>query len=136
MPLLRLPILGWGELRQQKHNGSQQTFRTVVEESILAVLCSVAVRVDDSLGEDLGVFLCARSGSEVLRMHARNIHVVIHQRQEIEAVRAGWVAQVDDGYLVAVIPGGDGTVVARQVSLGVQRQIAHTAGAGILQICV
>ena len=132
MPLLRLPILGWGELRQQKHNGSQQTFRTIVEESILAVLCSVAVRVDNGLGEDLGVFLCARSGSEVLRMLARNIHVVIHQRQEIEAVRAGWVAQVNDGYLVAVIPGGNGSIVACQIPLGIQRQIAHAAGAGIL----
>ena len=86
MPLLRLPILGWCELRQQKHNGSQQTFRTVIEEGILTVLCSVAVRVDNGLGKDLGVFLCARSGSEVLRMLACNIHVVIHQRQEIEAV--------------------------------------------------
>ena len=132
MPLLRLSVLWWCELRQQKHNGSQKSFCTVIEESILTVLCSVAVRVDDGLGEDLGVFLCARSGSEVLRMHARNIHVVIHQRQEIEAVRAGWVAQVDDGYLVAVIPGGDGTVVACQIPLGIQRQIAHAAGAGIL----
>ena len=86
MPLLRLPILGWGELRQQEHNGSQKSLSAVVEESILTVLCSVAVRVDNGLGEDLGVFLCARSGSEVLRMLARNIHVVIHQRQEIEAV--------------------------------------------------
>ena len=86
MPLLRLPILWWCELRQQKHNGSQQTFSAVVEESILTILGSVAVRVDNGLGEDLGVFLCARSGSEVLRMLARNIHVVIHQRQEIEAV--------------------------------------------------
>ena len=136
MPLLRLPILWWCELRQQKHNGSQQTFRTVVEEGILAVLCSVAVRVDDSLGEDLGVFLCARSGSEVLRMLARNIHVVIHQRQEIEAVRAGWVTQVDDGNPVAIVPGGDGAVVARQVPLGIQRQIAHAAGAGVLQVGV
>ena len=136
MPLLRLPILWRGELRQQEHNGSQKSLSAVVEESILTVLCSVAVRVDNGLGKDLGVFLCARSGSEVLRMLARNIHVVIHQRQEIEAVRAGWVAQVDDGDLVAVIPGGDGTVVARQVSLGVQRQIAHAAGAGVLQICV
>ena len=86
MPLLRLPILGWGELRQQKHNGSQQTFSAVVEESILAVLCSVAVRVDDGLGKNLGIFFCACSSGKVLRMHARNIHVVIHQRQEIEAV--------------------------------------------------
>ena len=86
MPLLRLPILGWCELRQQKHNGSQQTFCAVIEEGVLTVLCSVAVRVDNGLGKDLGVFLCARSGSEVLRMLARNIHVVIHQRQEIEAV--------------------------------------------------
>ena len=132
MPLLRLPILWWCELRQQKHNGSQQTFRAVVEEGVLTVLGSVTVRIDDSFGEDLGVFLCARSGSEVLRMLARNIHVVIHQRQEIETVRAGWVAQVDDRYLVAIVSGGDGTVVARQVSLGVQRQIAHTAGAGVL----
>ena len=86
MPLLRLPVLWRCELRQQEHNGSQQTFCTVVEESILTVLCSVAVRVDNGLGKDLGVFLCARSGSEVLRMLACNIHVVIHQRQEIEAV--------------------------------------------------
>ena len=136
MSLLRLPVLWRCELRQQKHNGSQQTFRTVVEESILAVLCSVAVRVDDSLGEDLGVFLCARSGSEILRMLARNIHVVIHQRQEIEAVRAGWVTQVDDGNPVAIVPGGDGAVVARQVPLGIQRQIAHAAGAGVLQVGV
>ena len=42
--------------------------------------------------------------------------------------------QVDDRYLVAIVSGGDGTVVARQVSLGVQRQIAHAAGAGIFQI--
>ena len=132
MPFFRLSILWRCELRQQKHNGSQQTFCTVVEESILTVLCSVAVRVDDGLGEDLGIFFCARTGGKILRMLACNIHVVIHQRQEIEAVRAGWVAQVDDGYLVAVIPGGDGTVVARQVSLGVQRQIAHAAGAGVL----
>ena len=86
MPLFRLSVLWWCELRQQKHNGSQQTFCTVIEEGVLTVLGSVAVRVDNGLGEDLGVFLCARSGSEVLRMLARNIHVVIHQRQEIEAV--------------------------------------------------
>ena len=136
MPLLRLPILGWGELRQQKHNGSQQTFCTVVEESILTVLCSVAVRVDDSLGEDLGVFLCARSGSEVLRMLARNIHVVIHQRQEIEAVRAGWIAQVNDRDLIAVIFRCDAAVVTCEVALGVERQIAHAAGAGVFEIRV
>ena len=86
MPLLRFSVLWRGKLRQQKHDGSQKPLGAVIEESVLAVLCSVAVRVDDSLGEDLGVFLCARSGSEVLRMLARNIHVVIHQRQEIEAV--------------------------------------------------
>ena len=132
MPLFRLSVLWWCELRQQKHNGSQKSLSAVVEESILAVLGSVTVRVDDSFGEDLGVFLCARSGSEVLRMLARNIHVVIHQRQEIEAVRAGWVAQVNDGYFVAVIPGGNGSIVACQIPLGIQRQIAHAAGAGIL----
>ncbi len=136
MPLLRFPVLWWGKLRQQKHDGSQKPLGAVIEESVLAVLGSVTVRVDDGFGEDLGVFFCSCPGTKVVRMLARDVHVMIHQRQKIETVRACGITQVNDGYLVAVIPGGDGSVVSRQVPLGIQRQIAHAAGAGVLQVCV
>ena len=86
MPFFRLSILWRCELRQQEHNGSQKSLSAVVEESILTVLGSVAVRVDDGLGKDLGIFFCARTGGKVLRMLACNIHVVIHQCQEIKTV--------------------------------------------------
>ena len=86
MPFFRLSILWRCELCQQKYNGSQEPLGAVIEEGILAVLGSVAIRVDDGLGKDLGIFFCARTGGKILRMLACNIHVVIHQCQEIEAV--------------------------------------------------
>ena len=78
MPLLRLPILWRGELRQQEHNGSQEPLGAVIEEGILAVLGSVAVRVDDGLGKDLGIFFRLGPRRQVGRICSRQIHVVIH----------------------------------------------------------
>ena len=46
------------------------------------------------------------------------------------------IAQVDDGHIVAVAVLCNRTVISSQVTLAVQRQPAHTGGAGIFQIGV
>jgi len=136
MPFFRLSVLWRHEFRQQQHNGRQQSLGAVIEVGVITVLGGVTVRADNGLGKDLGVFFRPGPRRQIGRICSRQIHVVIHQRQEVEAIRAGWVTQVDDGYPVAIVPGGDGTVVPRQIPLGIQRQIAHAAGAGIFQIGV
>ena len=136
MPLFRLSVLWRHEFRQQQHNGRQQSLGAVIEVGVITVLGGVTIRTDDGLGKDLGVLLRLGPCRQIGRICSRNIHVVIHQRQEVEAVRAGGIPQVDDGNPVAVVPGGDGAVIPRQVSFGVQRQKAHAAGAGVFQIGV
>ena len=136
MPLFRLSVLWRHEFRQQQHNGRQQSLGAVIEVGVITVLGGVTVRADDGLGKDLGVLLRPGPRRQVGRICSRNIHVVIHQRQKVEAVRAGGIPQVDDGYPVAIVPGGDGAVIPRQVSFGVQRQKTHAAGAGVFQIGV
>ena len=136
MPLFRLSVLWRHEFRQQQHNGRQQSLGAVIEVGVITILGGVTVRADNRFGEDLGVLLRPGPRRQVGRICSRQIHVVIHQRQEVEAVRAGRVTQVDDGNPVAVVPGGDGAVIPRQVSFGVQRQKAHAAGAGVFQIGV
>lgn len=52
----------------------------------ITILGGVTVRADDGLGKDLGVLLRLGPRRQVGRICSRQIHVVIHQRQEVEAV--------------------------------------------------
>ena len=63
-----------------------------------------------------------------------NVHVAVDERQQIASVRARRVALINDGNVVAVVLFRNRTVISCEVSLGVERQIAHAAGAGKLQI--
>ena len=86
MPFFRLSVLWRHEFRQQQHNGRQQSLGTVIEVGVITVLGGVTVRADDGLGKDLGIFFRLGPRRQIGRICSRQIHVVIHQRQKIEAV--------------------------------------------------
>jgi len=95
----------------------------------------VPLRADDGLGEDLGVLFGFGAGSEVVRLFSGDVHIAVDERQQIVAVRAGGVTQIDDGdMLVAVIFFGNRAVVAGEITFGIQRQKAHARRAGIFKV--
>ena len=98
-------------------------------------MVGVSLRADDGFGEDLGVLFGFGAGSEVIRLFSGDVHIAVDERQQIVAVRAGGVAQIDDGdMLVAVILFGNRAVVAGEITLGIQSQKAHAGRAGIFKV--
>ena len=122
------------ELRQQKHHGGQQALRRIVEVGVLPVV-SVAVRRHDGLGQYLGVLLRFGTGDKTAGRPCL-IHVVVDEGHEIMAIRARGVTQIHHRNMIAVIFLCHRAVVAGEVTLGIQCQEAHTAGAGIFQVRV
>ena len=95
----------------------------------------VSLRADDGLGEDLGVLFGFGAGSEVVRLFSGDVHITVDERQQVVAVRAGGITQIDDGdMLIAVMLFGDRAVVAGEITLGIQRQKAHARRAGIFKV--
>ena len=107
-------------LRQQKDDSGKQALRRVIKKCVLPVVGCVPLRVDNGLGQDLGVLLRLGAGGQVLLILTADIHVVVDEGQQVVAVRAGGVAQVDDRHLIAVALGGNGPVVAGQIPFGVK----------------
>ena len=133
--LLGVVFIGRQELGQHQDDRGEKPFRRIVEESVLAAVAVIAVRIDDGLGQDFGVFLGLGPGREIVRVTPGNVHIPVDQRQQIVSVRAGGISQVDHGYILIPIEVlGNGAVIAGEVALAVQRQPAHAAGAGVLQI--
>ena len=122
------------ELRQQKHHGGQQALRRIVEVGVLAVV-RVAVWRHDGLGQYLGVLLRFGTGGKIAGRPCL-IHVVVDEGHEIIAIRARGVTQIHHRNMIAIIPRCHRAVVAGEVTLGIQCQEAHTAGAGIFQVGV
>ena len=83
-------------------------------------MVGVSLRADDGLGEDLGVLFGFGAGSEVVRLFSGDVHIAVDERQQVVAVRAGGVAQVDDRHLIAIALGGNGPVIAGQIPFGVK----------------
>ena len=133
--LLRAVLFRQDKFRKQHDDGGQHTLCTLVEECIVAILRG-ALRIDDRFSKDLGVFFCFRLGSEIVGVSFCSVHIVVHERHKIETVRARRIAQVNDRDLIAVIFRCDAAVVTCEVALGVERQIAHAAGAGVFEIRV
>ena len=76
----------------------------------------ITLWADDGLGEDLGILLGAGPGSKVVRLGTGDVHVAVDECQQVIAVRASGISQVDDGdILVAVILPSDGSVVAGKI---------------------
>ena len=122
------------EFRQQEHYGGQQALRRIVEIGVLPVV-SVAVRRHDGLGQYLGVLLRFGTGGKTAGRPCL-IHVVVDEGHEIIAIRARGVTQIHHRNMIAVIFLCHRAVVAGEVTLGIQCQEAHTAGAGIFQVWV
>ena len=123
------------KFRKQHDDGGQHTLCALIEKGVVAILRG-AFRTDDCFGEDLGIVLCFRLGSEIVGVSFCSVHIVVHERHKIETVRACRIAQVNDRDLIAVIFRCDAAVVTCEVALGVERQIAHAAGAGVFEIRV
>ena len=122
------------KLGKEQNGRREQTFCRIVEEGVLSVVGGIALGVDNGLGEDLGVFFRLGSGGKVVRLLSGDVHIAVDQSQQIIAVRAGGVSQVDHRHIVAVVFLRNRAIVSGQVALGVQCQEAHAAGAGIFQI--
>ena len=98
-------------------------------------MVGVSLRADDGLGEDLGVLFGFGAGSEVVRLFSGDVHIAVDEHQQIVAVRAGRITQIDDGdMLIAVILFGNRAVVAGEITFGIQRQKAHAGRAGIFKV--
>ena len=123
---------GRQELGQQEDHGSEEPLRRVVKELVLPVAGVAAVWVDNGFGQDLGVLLRPGPCGQVVGLLSGLVHVAVDQGQEVIAVGAGGIPQVDDGHLVAVAVLGDGPVVSGQVPFGVQGQKAHAGGTSVL----
>ena len=133
-PLLRVFLIRRQKLRKQQDRGRQQALRRIVEEGVLPVV-RVSLWADDGLGEDLGVLFGFGAGSEVVRLFSGDVHIAVDEHQQIVAVRAGRITQIDDGdMLIAVILFGNRAVVAGEITFGIQRQKAHAGRAGIFKV--
>ena len=62
--------------------------------------------------------------------------IAVDERQQIAPVRARRVAKIDHGNVVTVVFFRNRSVISCQVPFGVERQIAHAAGAGKFEIGV
>ena len=97
-------------------------------------MVTLTAGIDDGLGKDLGVLFRLRPRRNILCVLSRHVHIPVDQCQQIAAVGAGGVSQVDDRHMVAVIFLGYGAIVSGQIAFGIQRQKTHPGGTGILQV--
>ena len=84
--LLWVVFIGRQELGQHQDDRGEKPFRCIVEESVLAAVAVIAVRVDDGLGQDFGVFLGLGPGCKIVRVTPGNVHIPVDQRQQIVTV--------------------------------------------------
>ena len=66
-------------------------------------------------------------------MFLEQIHVLVHQVQEVETTAAGGVTQVNHPHPVAVALPGDSSVIPKHVPLRIRYEEGHPAGQGVLQ---
>ena len=84
--LLGMVFIGRQELGQHQDDRGEKPFRRIVEESVLTAVAVIAVRVDNGLGQDFGVFLGLGPGCKIVRVTPGNVHIPVDQRQQIVAV--------------------------------------------------
>ena len=84
--LLGVVFIGRQELGQHQDDRSEKPFRRIVEESVLAAVAVIAVRIDDGLGQDFCVFLGLGPGCKIVRVTPGNVHIPVDQRQQIVTV--------------------------------------------------
>ena len=96
----------------------------------------ITVRVDDGLGQNLGVLFRLGPCSQIAWLPSGNVHVSVDQGQQVVAIRAGGVSQVDDRDVIPIALLGNSAIVPSQVAFAVQSQPAHSTGTGIFQVGV
>ena len=67
-------------------------------------------------------------------MLTRHVHIAVDQRHQVVAIRTNRIAKIDHGDVIAVVLLRDSSAVAREVTLSVQNQEAHTTSAGKFNI--
>ena len=124
--LLWMLLVRRQKLRQKQNDGGQEPLGRIIEECILSMV-GVSLRADDRLCEDLGILLRFSSGTKIIRLRSGNVHIAVDECQQVVAIRAGGVAQVNDGDMfISIVFLGDGAVVTGKVALGIQSQKADT----------
>ena len=95
MPLVMACAVRRNELGQRHDHGCQHTLRCVIEVRVLPAILLVATRINNGLGQDLCVLFRRSPRLQVVRMFAGHVHVAVDQRQQVVAIRARWIAQID-----------------------------------------
>ena len=131
---LAFRILGGQVFRHQQEHGGKQALGRVVEVGVLPVLGAVPGGIDQGLGEDLGILLRLGLGRQIFGVSLVDVHILVDQVEQIIAVRAGRVAQIQHGDLKAVALLGDPRIVAEQVALGVRAEEGHPSGQSVFDI--
>ena len=135
-PLLRLFFCWRKVLGEEQDRRRQYTLGRLIKVRVLPIDAFVPGWIDDRIGKYLGILLGLCSGFQVIRVRNSKVHVAVDEREQIVAIAACGISQVNDRHLIAVILGRDRAVVACEVTLAVEGEEAHSAGAGKLQIGV
>ena len=126
-----VPFLRFAELCHEQDRRCEQTFGGIVEVGVLSEGCCIHTGQDDGLRYDLGVLFCLRLVYQGVGMLLVQIHILVHEVQEIIAVTASRVSQVNDRYVISVLL-GDVSVVTHDVAFGIGGEPRHSRCAGIL----
>ena len=126
-----MPFAGLSEFGHQQYGRCQKSFGGIVEVSVLPERGCIHPREDDRFGNYLRVFFRFGSKSNVIRILLREVHVLVDQMQQVVAVRACRVTQINDRDVVTVDL-ADVTVVAHDIALGIGGKKTHSRGQSIL----
>ena len=77
LPQRSVDLPGRQVLRQQQGDGGEHAFRCIVK--ILVLTEVLPLRVDDGLGQDLGILLRLGPGGQISRISPACVHVMVDQ---------------------------------------------------------
>ena len=64
------------------------------------------------------------------------VHIFVHEVEQVVAVRLGWISQIDDRYIIAIVLLCDVAVVTIEVTLGICCEKRHSGCTGVFQVWI
>ena len=131
-----VPFFGLTQFRHKKDRGCQYALGCIVEVCVLSKGSCIHSRQNDRFGNDLCILFCLGFVGNDFGMLGIQVHILVYKVEEVVAVRSHRVTQVNDGNVVAIVFGCDGSVVSHDIALSVGRHEGHSGGTGILDVWV
>ena len=130
-----VPFFGRTKFCDQQNDRCQQTLCRLVEKCILPHVRNITVRRDYRLGGNFCELFGLRLVFQLV-FSLIHIHVLVHKIKHIIAAAAGWVAEIDNRNLVAVIFLGDSGSGTVEIALAVGGDKAHSRRAAVFDVRV